>query len=527
MKIYLACIVIISMILLGAFAQGATFNVSTTQELRQALLGAAQNGQSDTIILANGTYATTDDGGGTFIYLDNENYNLTIQGSSAENVILSGVNTHQVLNINVINYNVLISLDSLSIKNGFSTVSGGGFYTNENLIMQNCKIFDNTTTNGDGGGFYAGSLNVGTVTISNSTISYNIATCISSCYNLGGGFFVGGTATISNSTISNNIMNSENGGAGGFYASESVIISNSIVSNNTAGDLGGGFRTPYTSTVSNSIITGNKAGVGGGGFYSGPTNVTSSIISDNNAESNRGGGFYIGNQSSYDSTVLKNCIISGNSSFEEGGGFFSYDDVTLINSIIINNGLNEGIYLYDEINQIFNSAFINNGTYHINGDINSTVTVYNNYIDELKIGIPAFKKDNISSGNLDFVDQPNGDFHIGANSILIDAGTINFEGVTFPDTDLDGYERIWGIVIDIGPYEYIDDDFDGLQNYLEDKICTDPFDADSDNDGIMDGDEDCDNDGFTNAEEVQCASDPGDSRSRCFKGLPWLMLLLE
>ena len=55
----------------------ATFNVSTTPELRQALVDAAQNGQEDTIILADGTYATTDDGGGTFTFLaghDPEDY---------------------------------------------------------------------------------------------------------------------------------------------------------------------------------------------------------------------------------------------------------------------------------------------------------------------------------------------------------------------------------------------------------------------------------------------------------------------
>jgi hypothetical protein len=99
--------------------------------------------------------------------------------------------------------------------------------------------------------------------------------------------------------------------------------------------------------------------------------------------------------------------------------------------------------------------------------------------------------------------------------------------VSFPETDFDDYQRIWGTAIDIGPYEFIDDDYDGLQNYLEDAICTNPFDADTDDDGIMDGDEDCDNDGFTNAEEVQCGSDPGDPGSKCPRGLPFLMLLLD
>ena len=70
----------LSTILLSGTALAHTFNVSTTQELRVALQDAAVNGQSDTIILANATYKTTDDGGGTFTFLDNENYDLTIQG---------------------------------------------------------------------------------------------------------------------------------------------------------------------------------------------------------------------------------------------------------------------------------------------------------------------------------------------------------------------------------------------------------------------------------------------------------------
>jgi len=210
MKIYLNGIVIILMILFCSSSQGVTFNVSTTQELRQSLLDAAQNGQSDTIILADGTYATTDDGGGTFVFLDNEDCDLTLQGSSAENVILSGDNTHQVLDFRVVIFEVLISLESLSIENGYSIVNGGGFYTTENLFIQNSNISNNTTNTGDGGGFYV----AGSANISNSIISSNIA---SNSYS-GGGFYVGGSANISNSTISNNIIsNSYGSGQGGGF----------------------------------------------------------------------------------------------------------------------------------------------------------------------------------------------------------------------------------------------------------------------------------------------------------------------
>lgn len=527
-------LIIAYVILLVSFSQrlsiASTFNVSTTQELRQALLDSATNGQADTVILAEGTYSTTDDGGGTFTFLDNENYDLTLQGSSAENVILSGDNTHQVLNINVINHSVLISLNNLSIINGYSTDSGGGLYTKENLTIQNCKISENMTFGVDhhGGGFY---VEGGSVTILGSTISNNSASA-SSFFSNGGGFSViWGQVNISDSTISNNLTNNGNGG-GFFIDGGSVTITDSTISSNSAINnyYGGGFYTFGSATISNSIIDGNLAYYGGG-FRAASVILAKSIIANNTATGSwqgSGGGFR-----SYGSTVVENSIISGNTANSPsddsygGGGFSSEGEVTLINSIIINNGINEGIYIHAENNKILNSVFINNGTNHIDGDIASTATVYNNYIDESKIGIPAFKKNNISSGDLNFVDQVNSDFHISENSVLIDAGTINVAAVSFPETDFDDYQRIWGTAIDIGPYEFIDDDYDGLQNYLEDAICTNPFDADTDDDGIMDGDEDCDNDGFTNAEEVQCGSDPGDPGSKCPRGLPFLMLLLD
>ena len=73
-----------------------------------------------------------------------------------------------------------------------------------------------------------------------------------------------------------------------------------------------------------------------------------------------------------------------------------------------------------------------------------------------------------------------------------------------------------------------DSDNDGLNDGLEVNLLgTDPTLTDSDNNGISDSDEDFDLDGYTNIEEVQCESDPADPSSKCFKGLPFLMLLLD
>ena len=73
-----------------------------------------------------------------------------------------------------------------------------------------------------------------------------------------------------------------------------------------------------------------------------------------------------------------------------------------------------------------------------------------------------------------------------------------------------------------------DSDNDSLSDGVEVNILsTDPALTDTDGNGTPDIDEDSDGDGFTNAEEVQCDSDPGNPSSKCRRGLPWLMLLLE
>ena len=59
----------------------------------------------------------------------------------------------------------------------------------------------------------------------------------------------------------------------------------------------------------------------------------------------------------------------------------------------------------------------------------------------------------------------------------------------------------------------IDSDGDGIINDLEAVSNTDPYEFDTDGDGIWDGDEDHDSDGFSNAEEFHYGTHPADSNS--------------
>ena len=53
-----------------------------------------------------------------------------------------------------------------------------------------------------------------------------------------------------------------------------------------------------------------------------------------------------------------------------------------------------------------------------------------------------------------------------------------------------------------------DIDADGLCDYVEEVIMTDPYAADTDGDGVNDGDEDLDEDGLTNKEEITYFTNP-------------------
>ena len=119
---------IITLNFMITFAIGATFNVSTTAEFRQALLDAARNGQDDTIILSDGAYGINDDGGGAFdigLPSRNDNMDLEIIGQGL-NTILSGENSDGILELGGLND---ISFKNLSFIDTPQNNSGAIYLT--------------------------------------------------------------------------------------------------------------------------------------------------------------------------------------------------------------------------------------------------------------------------------------------------------------------------------------------------------------------------------------------------------------
>ena len=397
---------IITLNFMITFAIGATFNVNTTLELRQALLNAAQNGQDDMIVLADGTYRTTDDGQEKFVFLDNEPYELTLKGTSAENVILDGNNTNRVLDLTILNANGTIYIENISIINGNT-----GIYSSERLIVENC-IFSNNQSTGYGAAIYSGeSSNFNDkLTVKGSKFFNNTAI-------YGGAISGDSDIEIIDSYFFQN--SGSYGGAAVQTRNDLSIINSSFIEN-------------YTTSGWSTILSEGRAAT---------THIENSIFLNN-----KSGDVY--SASTYYKTTVTNSIFANDSTDSYDHALYVKNDLLIINSLFKNRSR----AVIGNNMTVYNSAFSGNAT----SLSASTLVTNNNYIDEGTIdSTTSSNKDNIYEGvQLGFVDETNGDYHLTASSDLIDAGTTSVSGVTLPETDLDGNQRISGATIDIGPYEY-------------------------------------------------------------------------
>ncbi|MDZ8225477.1 calcium-binding protein [Nostoc sp. ChiVER01] len=245
--------------------------------LRQAIENANAFAGADTVSFAGTVY---NDAFPDAIALTSGELNITddvtIQGTGAKNLSVSGNNTSRIFNISGTQTDA--NIDAITLTDGNAgTENGGGILVNSGntLNLNNSVLSNNTAVRGgaisntgtatvtdstidrnqsavSGGGIY----NFGTITVSDSTLSNNLANAN------GGALTTVNTANIINSTISGNQANSSGGGV---TNSGLLIINNSTIANNTAdadndsaGDGGGIFRLGGTITASNTIIANNK-----------------------------------------------------------------------------------------------------------------------------------------------------------------------------------------------------------------------------------------------------------------------------
>ena len=255
-----------------------------------------------------------------------------------------GVRTRLVVRDSVISGNRATNIGAIAATGSFST-----------LIIENSTISGNEAGTVGGIGRHSGSM-----TISNSTITNNIAT--SQTFGIGGIDVRVGTPNL---VITGSVISDNSGYTGGLRSTGTALISNTIFTNNVGLAQGGGISvsggtmTLTASTVSNNVVTGSS-GNGGGIQNTSGLNIVNSIVRNNSASF--GGGIYgSGGLSVSGSRVEDNIATSGAGIYNNSGGSTGVP-VTLSNSVVNNNAaasFGGGIYNRDLLN-VINSTLSNN-----------------------------------------------------------------------------------------------------------------------------------------------------------------------
>ncbi|MBL8063021.1 MAG: CSLREA domain-containing protein [Anaerolineales bacterium] len=260
-----------------AYAAGITVNSSADTSaddgvctLREAIANANSDSQlyvtAGECGIGSGSDIITFDlslSGGT-IYLQSVltlSSNITIDGSGlTSQITISGDsdnNGNGDVRVFSIGSGTTVTLDSLAITKGrvSGNPGGGGIYnaSGATLTITNSTLSYNTNSSGPGGGIR----NDGTLTVMNSTFSGN--TTISG--GSGGGIRNIGVLTVTNSTFSGNSAFGSGGGIYNVIGFTSVTIINSTFSGNAAGSLGGGiYFDGGTLNYANTIIANSTSG---------------------------------------------------------------------------------------------------------------------------------------------------------------------------------------------------------------------------------------------------------------------------
>jgi hypothetical protein len=222
---------------------------------------------------------------------------------------------------------------------------GGALYNSDQLTVTDCTISGNT--GGGGGSLYNKS---GTAYLSGCTISggsgfidggnldnqYGAKLTLANCTinsgsaEIGGGLYNAGNATLTDCTISNNIATGSSGGGQGGGISNGPLQSKAVL------------------TLTNSTLVGNTAKLGGGGLYNnGTATLTDSTIANNFA--NQAGSLLASNGGGVDTdgtATLVACTISGNTTTAAGGGLYNgglgASQATLTDTIVAGNTISGG-----------------------------------------------------------------------------------------------------------------------------------------------------------------------------------------
>ncbi len=273
--------------------------------------------------------------------------NLTITGSGRDLLTVSGNNASRIFQVSG---GVSVIMNSMKLTNGKASNAGGVGVVGSSLDLRNVIINNNHANDpgfGSGGGIL---INVGTLTVTDSTISSNTASG-----GIGGGIYALNAAV---SVMDSSIV-SNNGSAIYGSGNMSIVVDRTQMIGNTGSavqKIGG------STTLRNSIVQNNGGGVGGS---SSVLTIVRSIISDNHS-----GG--VGNSGT---TTITNSTIRNNTNDQfggKGGGIGNTGTMYILNTSIINNTAFEaGGGIYNVLGHLYLTNSTVSGNFVINGTGNS------------------------------------------------------------------------------------------------------------------------------------------------------------
>ena len=359
----------------------------------------------------------------------------------------------------------------------------------------NDALFDGNTASAEGGALWN---NTGSMFVGSSTLSNNIASGNDADQGGGGIFNQGGSVTVDSGTvITANIADGSAGSGGGVLANGgSLNVSNSTISQNVANRAGGGIEVvglgtaddPTTANIVLTILQGNIAGPGdtaapgnGGAHHTtGPASVffDSCLVTENFA-ANQGGGLWNAGTGSMEVlsalitantsptgagiyaqpgdlsglTTVANSTVSSNN----GAGIFVASPVSLFSTTVAANTGDGITTTADNLLSLINSILADNSGPDLAGfalieatnSIVETGTATASNTSVLITGVDPLLSPLQDNGGLYLSHQPQ------AGSIANNAGTNEAQAriTLFNDVRGVGFPRITGGVIDIGSVE--------------------------------------------------------------------------
>lgn len=408
----------------------------------------------------------------------------------------------------------LVTIENSIIKKNSAVRDGGGIYYADgihNMAVKDSEI-SNNVAGGNGGGIR---VNNGTLHLDNSVVKNNTAKVevnTSTPFNGGGGLYLRGPVTrytITNSSILDNETTESGGGIYILQTSTSgslpAQIRNTEISGNKAEDNGGGVVVADRALVfigEGSAIANNMAGSNGGGIWtdhileiqdtriSGNTaDLAAAVYIDNSPVATINRARITGNTSRTFGTIgvinstltLSNSLISGNKMLESGGAGFAGigGKIDVVNTTIASNhGTRAPVIISSPspVTTLTNVIIWGNGedSEQIrHGGLSGVMTIQSSIIEG---GLTPETVVLLFPDNFELIDaggNMSGDPELaaplpassapttgGVYRVMPDGAAVNAglnEAVTSLH-DLLGNARITGGIVDIGAYEYIDDE---------------------------------------------------------------------